>query len=247
MSENSKYEGYKKRLQGICDENNLVAIFKYNKYPITLTIKPLSDLYDQMSMLENIEENGYTSPDAAIVFTFKDGLLTYKTSQTFTIRDELFSKIKNLFKNMHYTWLQFFFREVVERSLLTRHQMPRIDDENNDSMENAEPLESFDDDEIPDIDYPDDGADYEDDGEPLTTESPLVLKATKIVRHENKADIDLLQRNLGITDSRAGEVLSILETLGIIGPLEKNGVHEILPSDEPDDEIMEDEYDNAET
>lgn len=101
MSEISKYEAYKKKLQGICDENNLVYRFRQDQYPITLTIKSISGVEEQMTMLEEAEDKGFTSPDAAIVFTIKDGVLTYKTHKTFTIGDALFSKIKNLFKNMH--------------------------------------------------------------------------------------------------------------------------------------------------
>ena len=62
MSELSKYEAYQKKLQGICDENNLVFRFRKDKYPITLTIRPVMGLEGQMSMLESVEENGYISP-----------------------------------------------------------------------------------------------------------------------------------------------------------------------------------------
>ena len=37
MSEISKYEAYKKKLQGVCDENDLVFRFRCDRYPITLT------------------------------------------------------------------------------------------------------------------------------------------------------------------------------------------------------------------
>ena len=37
MSEISKYEAYKKKLDGICNENDLVFRFVNNTYPITLT------------------------------------------------------------------------------------------------------------------------------------------------------------------------------------------------------------------
>ena len=112
MSEIAKYEAYKKKLQGICDENNLVFRFRRDTYPITLTIKPVGGMGVQLSMLENVEETGYTSPDAYIMFTYKDGDITYKTSETFTIGEALFKKILNLFKNMYFCWLQYFFRDV---------------------------------------------------------------------------------------------------------------------------------------
>lgn len=126
MSEISKYESYQKKLQGICDENNLVYRFRHDTYTITLTIRPVSGVEEQLSLLEAAEDNGYTSPDASIVFAYKDGVLIYKISETFTIGDALFAKIKNLFKNLHYCWLQYFFRDIIERGVLAADSMPEI-------------------------------------------------------------------------------------------------------------------------
>ena len=98
MSEISQYESYKKKLQGVCDENDLVFRFVRTEYPITLTISPASADMTQIAMPGVQDEDEASSPDAAIVFSIKDGILSYKTSQTFTISDALFSKIKNLFK-----------------------------------------------------------------------------------------------------------------------------------------------------
>ena len=107
MSEISKYEAYKKKLQGVCDENDLVFRFRCDRYPITLTIKPVTGLEEQLSLLENVEDKGYTSPDASIVFFFKDGSITYKTSQTFTINA------------VSYTHLDVYKRQV-QRALRRR-------------------------------------------------------------------------------------------------------------------------------
>lgn len=107
MSEESKYEAYQKKLQGICDENNLAYEFKKDTYPISLIISPLTGLQEQLS-LEPEDNEDENSPDAEIALTYKGGMLGYKMSETFIISDALFSKIKNLFKNLHYTWLQFF-------------------------------------------------------------------------------------------------------------------------------------------
>ena len=154
MSESSKYEAYKKKLQGICDENNLVYRFCRDRYPITLTIRPVSGLEEQMSMLESVEENGYTSPDAFIAFAYKDGALTYKTSKTFTISDALFSKIKNLYKNLHTMWCQFFFREAMENHLIAAKNLPTIPEDEDSTPQlpdEAEPIEGFDDGDLPDV------------------------------------------------------------------------------------------------
>lgn len=59
MNEVAKFEVYKEKLQGICDENNLVYSFKKDKYPIILTIRPTGGIEEQITMLENAEEDGY--------------------------------------------------------------------------------------------------------------------------------------------------------------------------------------------
>lgn len=43
MSEISMYEAQKKKLQGLCDEHDLIYRFVKDRYPITLTIKPFMD------------------------------------------------------------------------------------------------------------------------------------------------------------------------------------------------------------
>lgn len=130
MSEIAKYEAYKKKLQGVCDENELVFRFKNDTYPITLTVSPVSGL-EQMSLLES-EEKEQSSPDATLTFAYKEGVLTYKISESFTINDALFNKLKNLFKNMHSMWLQFFNREVIEKQLLTVDKLPKATEDNSD-------------------------------------------------------------------------------------------------------------------
>ncbi|MDF2984918.1 MAG: hypothetical protein K0R50_428 [Eubacterium sp.] len=169
MSEIAKYEAYKKKLQGVCDENELVFRFKNDSYPITLTIRPVNGL-EQMSLLES-EEKEQSSPDAAMVFAYKDGVLTYKISESFAISDVLFSKIKNLYKNMHAMWLQFFNREVIEKSLLTGEKLPKASEDDSsgydDDLEaedvgNPEPLENTDDTDVTDDDY---GLENDDDDE----------------------------------------------------------------------------------
>lgn len=228
MSEISKYEAYKKKLDGVCDENNLVAIFKRNRYPITLTIKPLTGLDEQMSMLENVEDNGYTSPDAAIVLTFKDGVLTYKTSQTFTIGDALFSKIKNLFKNMHYCWLQYFFRDLIEKGIVTENTMPTIDE--SDYPEDAEPVESYDDQDAPEDE--DDG--IPDDNEEFDPE--LLQEAAELVRSEGTASVSLLQRRLTLGYAKASRLMDALEEHGVVGPFSGSTPREVLFALSPRDE-----------
>lgn len=141
MKEISKYEVFREKLQGICDENGLVYSIRRNGYPFLLTIRPAGGMETQMSMFEdmdNKEDTGYISPEASIVFAYKDGVLTYKISETFTISEKLFSKLKNLFKNLHTMWLMYFFRNAMETGF---YDPKLVADAGSDNTEDAETCE----------------------------------------------------------------------------------------------------------
>ena len=116
MRELDKYNVLKEKLQGICDKNNLSYTIKNRSYPFLMTIKPIGGLDAQQTMLEGMDtgETGYISPDASLVFAYRDGVLNYKISETFTISDALFTKIKNLCKKLHDMWMMHFYRDVIE-------------------------------------------------------------------------------------------------------------------------------------
>lgn len=229
MSEISKYEAYKKKLQGLCDEHNMVFRLRKDKYPFTLTIRPAGGLENQMSLLEREDEHNFTSPDASITFSMADGVLTYRLSKTFTIDDALFGRFKNLFKNLFATYTAFFFQDVMERDLLRGRVAPVIDEEDAD-----------------DADFPDDGedgADEDDDGDghqgeddgPETPDTEDEVEvATRIVRQLNKASVSLLQRQMKIGHSKAARIMDKLEENGVVGPFD-GSTREVLPYDEPDD------------
>ena len=259
MSEIAKYEAYKKKLQGICDENNLVFRFRRDAYPITLTIKPVGGMGAQLSMLESVEETGYTSPDAYIMFTYKDGDITYKTSETFTIGEALFKKILNLFKNMYFCWLQYFFRDVIERNALKEGMKPEIDesdaaDDSDGLPEGAEPLEEYDDEDGEDLPPEDEDDALPDTGEDTAEETTgadgedgaldgvtaeEITKATSIIRMENKASTSLLQRRMNVGYAKAARIMEVLEEQGVVGPYNGSQPREVLPVDEPDEEVNE--------
>lgn len=109
MSEISLYEAQVKKMQGLCDEHDLVYRFKKDSYPITFTIKPAQDMGAQMTMLENVEEVGYRSPDASMTWIFEDGTLTTKVQGgTFTIGKTLRTKIESILVKMINYWQQYF-------------------------------------------------------------------------------------------------------------------------------------------
>ena len=89
MSEISMYEAQKKKMEGLCEEHDLTYRFQKDTYPPTFTISPIQGMDAQLSMLENVEEAGYISPEAKMTWIFKDGSLETKvTGGTFTITDK---------------------------------------------------------------------------------------------------------------------------------------------------------------
>lgn len=207
LSESARFAVYREKLKGICEANNLSYVFIKNAYPIKLIIRPLGGVGEQMSMLEEATEDNYISPGASILFTVKDGNLTYRMSKTFTISDTLFNKIKNIFKNMHYLWLQFFFRELVEGGKLAAlgYKMPDIPESTNESdlPPEAEPLEEVDAEELDD----------EDEEAPETDE---LAKATEIARQNGGVAQAMLEQQMGVTAEKAIALLDSMESAGVI-------------------------------
>ena len=221
MSEISKFQEYTKKLQGICDENNLVYRFIKDGYPVRLIIAPSSGVSEQLSLLA--EEHGHMSPDAKLMFSYLNGEISYRTINDFTISEALFNKLKNLFKNMSLYWHMFFFRELVSRGI-TKGDMPVIDEGTegggDDLPPEAEPLEE-------DDDNADDGVSEVDE--------ELIAKAISVVRMENKASVSLLQRRLSIGYSLASRLMDTLEERGVVGPYNGGQPREVLPADEPEE------------
>ncbi|MDR1158336.1 MAG: hypothetical protein LBK75_08575 [Oscillospiraceae bacterium] len=245
-----KFDAYKKKLQGVCDENNLVFTLHKDQYPIVLRIKVTDGLDGQMSMLEAAEDEGYRSPDARLAFYYKDGVLMWQISETFTIGDALFSRLKNLYKNLHFTWLQFFHRDITERGVLTPQELPGIEEyagSDTSANDDMEQLEIFEDDEESDGFEDDD--DDNDDGDVLTgdVELPSVIQdATRIVRELGQATVSLLQRRMSISHIRATRLMETLESLGVVGPSNGSMPREVLPYDQPEDPADGYEYERSE-
>ena len=249
MSEISLYEAQIKKMQGLCDEHDLVYRFVKDGYPITFTITSAKDIDAQMSMLENVEEVGYRSPDASMTWIFEDGALTTKTQGgTFTIGKALRTKIESILVKMINYWQQFFFRNIIENHVLTKENMPAIGNDSSDLPEGAEPLESCEEDEEAariDGELPEDNADEDetedgDDASP-SPEDPDIKAAIRIVRAENAASASLLQRKMGISFAKAARIMESLEDLDIVGPPNGSKPREVLSYDEPDDDLSEDE------
>lgn len=232
MSEISKYEAYKKKLQGLCDEHNMVFRLRKDKYPFTLTIRPAGGLENQMSLLEREDEHNFTSPDASITFSMTDGVLTYRLSKTFTIDDALFGRFKNLFKNLFSTYTAFFFQDIMERDLLRGRVAPVIDEE--DEEDDDEGIHDGDDLDGEDSDGAGDQGE-DDDPAPGTTDSEDDIEmATRLVRQLDKASVSMLQRQMKIGYAKAARIMDRLEELGVVGKFDGKD-RQVLPYDEPED------------
>lgn len=244
MSEISLYEAQVKKMQGLCDEHDLTYRFKKDRYPITFTIKPVQGVEAQMSMLENEEEVGYRSPDASMTWIFEDGTLTTKVQGgTFTIGKTLRTKIESILVKMINYWQQFFFRDIIEKRVLAAKDMPTINDDDGGLPEGAEPLESYEDEDGPGNDGELPGDDEGDEGASMSLEDPDIEEAVRIVRAENAASASLLQRQMSIGYAKAARLLDQLEELGVVGPFNGSQPREVLPYDEPDDNMSGDEGD----
>lgn len=229
MSEISMYEAQKKKMEGLCEEHDLTYRFQKDTYPPTFTISPIQGMDAQLSMLENVEEAGYISPEAKMTWIFKDGSLETKvTGGTFTITKTLRTKIESVLMKMLTYWMQYFFRDVMEKRSLKDGMMPVInEDEVEDDDAYEEDPEDPDDAEAPEML---DGDDAEDDAD-----DDLYDQAVSIVRMENKATVSLLQRRLNVGYARAARIMELLEENGIVGPFAGSNPREVLPTDEPDD------------
>ena len=235
-------------------------------YPLIFTIKPTGGIGAQMSMLENVEEVGYRSPDASMTWIFEDGNLQTKvTGGTFTISKTLRTKIENILIKMITYWQQYFFRDVIERNALKEGMKPEIDESDANDTDvipaEAEPLEEYEDEvgegaaeeidndaDLPDTGDPDEydgedaGADPEDDADEALdgVSEDMIQQAISIIRMENKATVSLLQRRMNIGYALSAKLIDILEGRGVVGHFNGSAPREVLPFDEPDKEVTED-------
>lgn len=221
MSEISKYEAQKKKLDGLCEEHDLTYRFRHDVYPITLTIRPIQGVGEQLSLLAEDDTGDYMTPDSFMVIYRKDGELAMKVNGKFTISETLRSKFKNIYLKLADFWLQYFFRDLIEGNAL--HHMPVIDeDEATDDDEPPEDLSEENEEELP----PSDGKDPDED---------MITAATLLVRQENKASVSLPQRRLKIGYAKAALLMDMLEERGVVGKYNGSEPREVLPADLPED------------
>lgn len=248
MSEVAKYSAQKKKLEGLCEEHDFTYSIKKTVYPITLTIRPIQGVEEQLSMLEEADGSDYISPDASLTWIFADNDVTSKVEGgTFTMPKSLESKFVNIFKKMVSFWQQYFFKFLVEGNLLTNLTMPVIDEadatDEDEEPEDDEEVEPEDEDlEADDDDEPE--ADPEIDAElgkvidfpgEASSDEDLITQAKQLVRFENKASMQLLARRLRIGYAKASQVMTALKDAGVVAFNETTGKWEVLPADVPEE------------
>lgn len=224
MSEKDKFEAQKKKLDNLCEEHKLTYSLTMESYPVTMTLRPLQGMFEQLSMLESAEaKEERISQDAFLTFYSKDGDYGTKTFGTFTISEALQNKFKNIFKKIDLFWKHYFFRECIETGAIRSGLMPEIDeDQAEDYGEPSaeEAAEMFD--EIGEEDS--------------TPDEELITAATQLVRTENTCTSSLLRKKLKIGYSKALHLMDLLEQRGVVGPFQGSAPREVLPYDLPDDE-----------
>lgn len=240
MSEISKYEAQVKRMQGLCEEHDLYYRFIKDKYPMAFVIRPTQGMGEQLSMLEKAEDEGYTSPDAYMKWIFTDdGLRQIVDGGVFSITVTLRSKLESVMNKMIKYWLQFFFKDVIEKDSLRRGMMPVIDESEDNDTDGPDGENGAEDSgEDAGEDGEDGGEDDGEDGANEDLDERLIDEATKLVRVENKASVTLLQRRLNIGYSQAARIIDRLEEQGVVGPFNGADPREVLPFDAPNDEAV---------
>ena len=223
MSEISKYEAQKKKLEGLCEEHDFTFRFKKDVYPITLTISPLQGAAEQLSMLEEAGGPEYISPNASMTWIFAEGDVTAKVEGgTFTMPKTLESKFVNIFKKMVSFWQQYFFRNLIESGIINRRNMPIISEADADDDEDEVQEQA-----------PDNVTEFPDTSGEDAPEDDLFAAAKQLVKAENKATIALLQRRLKIGYAAASRLMDRLEEEGVVGPYRGNQPREVLAADVP--------------
>lgn len=223
MSEIDKYKAQKEKLENLCDEHSLTYRLDHDGYPITLSLRPMQGMYEQMTMLEDAEDGkGRISQDAVLIFFLKDTEFSHQITGTFTISETLLSKFRNVFKKICSFWMQYYYRETIENHAIKRGLMPVIDEDEAVENEPDQELEAAE-------------AEHDDENDSDSFDEDMITEATQLVRMENKCTLGLLQRRLKLGYAKATALMGVLESRGVVGPYAGSEGREVLPVGVPDD------------
>ena len=234
MSIQDKFKAQKQKLNNLCEEHHLLCTLSLYTSPVTMTIKPMKDMYEQLSMLEQAESVGEKriSPDAYKRFYSDEGDYAVKTFGSFYMQVDLEQKFLRIFKKLDAFWKQFWHQETIKTHALRKGMEPLMDESDDDgSSSNTEEMIP----EDSDIDAEDMS---EDEGPADTTpDDELLGQAIALVRMENTCTTSLLMKKLKLGYSKALHLIDLLEQRGVIGPYKGGEPREVLPYDQPDDDV----------
>ena len=102
------------KIHGTCNKNDLEFNFECSKFPIVANITPDLEKANQMQFkLPGEPERKSNYVEGKIKFIFGEEL-TMDIINDFMIEDKLLNKIKNQIKNLHYLYLQLYFKEKTK-------------------------------------------------------------------------------------------------------------------------------------
>jgi len=103
------------KISETCHKNKLVFNLECRKFPVIATLSPDLETFNQMQFdfgdMERKEKSNYIN--GQIKFIFGDELQV-NILNDFLIEDKLLNKIKGLVKNLHYIYLQLYFKDKTE-------------------------------------------------------------------------------------------------------------------------------------
>ena len=102
------------KLEKLLAEERMVCTFHDKSYPISLTISPDASPEAQMELFA-LADDGATSRDARLTFTFPVGEIGMKISGRLIIPEALLNKIKGAAKKIHKAYLEGFFAERMSK------------------------------------------------------------------------------------------------------------------------------------
>ena len=102
------YEAELRKLEQLLADNDMVCTFHGSSYPAMLTISPDTSPEAQMSLF-TVSDDGATSRDARLTFTFPVGEIGMKIAGRLIISDALMNKIKGAAKKIHKAYVEGFF------------------------------------------------------------------------------------------------------------------------------------------
>lgn len=125
------YDGYYSellKLEKLLAEEQMVCTFHNSSYPIMLTISPDASPEAQMELFA-LADDGATSRDARLTFTFPVGEIGMKISGRLIIPEALLNKIKGAAKKIHKAYLEGFFAERMSKPTEAKAPAPDVDDD----------------------------------------------------------------------------------------------------------------------